>query len=398
MFLLTKESKTEFQEMNESIEKDPIRLKLIKEKNETGFYDSNSKVQKVLNAISEDHVKIFIKTEDLLNKSDELLNECCKLKESIDKKIETTQSDVELKKLYINKKIEQKNNDYMITFLENYNDDIEKSYNKLNKEWNEIKTKISFIDITENQLVKNKEEINDLINMNKLLSNEIYTEFEKTRNIITEKLEKSKQQLSLMVNQIGKHAADEYKHFCNVDLDKITIVDKKRYPKNEDTLLINQIKNFELANEIKQQLNIPLNKEPEYIFNYISKLRQKMQVLNNLNNQWKNIFQVKKTSEIKDLIESIDAADFKENILNNKIYSKIHSLIEEIIISHDEACINHYQPLLEQQLNICKELNQQYENVKETIEERERLYTGELENELTRDGVNYQEYLSRVLN
>jgi len=41
----------------------------------------------------------------------------------------------------------------MITFLENYNDNIEKSFNKLNKEWNDIKTKISFIDISETQLV-----------------------------------------------------------------------------------------------------------------------------------------------------------------------------------------------------------------------------------------------------
>jgi len=41
----------------------------------------------------------------------------------------------------------------MISFLENYNDDIEKSYNKLNKEWNEIKTKINFIDLSETQLV-----------------------------------------------------------------------------------------------------------------------------------------------------------------------------------------------------------------------------------------------------
>ncbi|OUM69853.1 hypothetical protein PIROE2DRAFT_2033 [Piromyces sp. E2] len=154
MFNLTKESKAEFQEMNESIEKDPIRLKLLKDKNEKGFYDSNSKVQKVLNAISEDHVRIFIKTEDLLNKSDKLLQECNELKRRIDKKIESTQSDVELKKLYIEKKIEQRNNDYMITFLENYNDNIEKSFNKLNKEWNDIKTKISFIDISESQLVE----------------------------------------------------------------------------------------------------------------------------------------------------------------------------------------------------------------------------------------------------
>ncbi|ORY66721.1 hypothetical protein LY90DRAFT_504762 [Neocallimastix californiae] len=234
--------------------------------------------------------------------------------------------------------------------------------------------------------------------MNKLLSNEIYSEFEKTRNIIIEKLDRCKQQLSSMVNQIGKYSADEYKYFCNVDLDKIAIVDKKKYPKNEDTLLINQIKKFDFSNDIKRQLDIPLNKEPEYIFNYIIKLRQKMQVLDNLNNQWKNIFQVKRPSEIKDLVKSIDAADFSEDILNNKIYSKIISLIEEIITSHHEACINHYQPLLEQQLNICKELNEQYESVKATIEEREKLYTGELESELTRDGVNYQEYLSRVLN
>ena len=41
----------------------------------------------------------------------------------------------------------------MILFLEHYNDDIEKSYNKLNKEWNEIKTKISFIEVSESQLV-----------------------------------------------------------------------------------------------------------------------------------------------------------------------------------------------------------------------------------------------------
>jgi len=46
---------------------------------------------------------------------------------------------------------------------------------------------------------------------------------------------------------------------------------------------------------------------------------------------------------------------------------KIHL---EIITSHDEACVNHYQPLLEQQLGICKELSEQYENVNETIEER----------------------------
>jgi len=43
----------------------------------------------------------------------------------------------------------------MISFLENYNDNIEKSYNKLNKEWNEIKTKISFIEVSESQLVSN---------------------------------------------------------------------------------------------------------------------------------------------------------------------------------------------------------------------------------------------------
>jgi len=108
MLSLTKESKTEFQEMNESIENDPIRLRLLKDKNDKGFYDSNSKVQKVLNAISEDHVRIFIKTEDLLNRSDELLKECSELKEKIDKKIESSQSDIQLKKLYIEKKLEQK--------------------------------------------------------------------------------------------------------------------------------------------------------------------------------------------------------------------------------------------------------------------------------------------------
>jgi len=397
MFSLTKESKAEFQEMSKSIEKDPIRLKLLKEKNEKGFYNSNSRVQKVLNAISEEHVNSFIKTEDLLNKSDTLLKECTELKEKIDKKIESSQSDVELKKLYMEKKIEQKNNDYMISFLENYNDNIEKSYNKLNKEWNEIKTKISFIEISESQLEKSKKEINDLLNMNKLISNEIFSEFEKTRNIVIEKLDRSKEKLSSMINHIGKYVSEEYKYFSNVDINKITIVDKKRYPKNEDTLLINQIKNFGLANEIKQQLDIPFNKEPEYLFDYIMKIRHQINVLDDLNNQWKNVFQVKRTSELQNLVKSIDTADFKDDILNNKIYSKIISLIEEVVTSHDEACINHYQPLLEQQLSICKELYQQYDNVNETIEEREKLYMGELENELTRDGVNYQEYLSRVL-
>jgi len=31
-----------------------------------------------------------------------------------------------------------------------------------------------------------------------------------------------------MINHIGKYVSEEYKYFSNVDVDKITIVDKKR--------------------------------------------------------------------------------------------------------------------------------------------------------------------------